>query len=184
MTRMPTLLLCLGLGLLASPGWSAEDAPQLPSTGSPPSVPTGGPGTEVHTAAPSPSPQVPNARELVLIAHSSVPAEDLEGSRVRNVFLGRTSTWSNRESAVVLMRPTSSELSGRFLESFLRMNPASWASHWQNQEMTGRGIAPPTVSSIAELLARVGSTAGAVAYAERGELPDPAPVQVKPLPPK
>jgi hypothetical protein len=116
--------------------------------------------------------------EDVLVTHPSVPVNLVDQVTLRDVFLGRRTTWPNGQRVVVvLMRdgPAHQRLAGE-----LGKTPQQLTNWWKRLVFTGEGNMPEQVDGAPALIARVASLPGAIGWIES---PADVPPGVKLLPP-
>ena len=103
--------------------------------------------------------------EDVLVAHPSVPVESLDQVTLRDVFLGRRTTWPNGQRVVVVMMrdgPANQRLAGE-----LGKTPQQLTNWWKRLVFTGEGSMPEQVDGAPALIARVASLPGAIGWVEQ-----------------
>lgn len=116
--------------------------------------------------------------EDVLVANLSVPLDAIDQLTMREVFLGRRTTWSNGQRVVVVLLrdgPATQRLAGE-----LGKTPQQLTNWWKRLVFTGEGSMPEQVEGGPALIARVASLPGSIGWIER---PADAPPSVKLLPP-
>lgn len=116
--------------------------------------------------------------EDVLVAHPSVPIDAVDQVTLRDVFLGRRTTWPNGLRVVVVL-VREGDASQR-LASELGKTPQQLTNWWKRLVFTGEGNMPEQVEGGPALIARVASLPGSIGWIER---PADAPPGVKLLPP-
>lgn len=102
--------------------------------------------------------------EDLLIVNPSVPVESMEQVMLRDLFLGRRTTWSNGQRVVVVLQRDGP--SNERLASELGKTPQQLVNWWKRLVFTGEGNMPELVSGREELIARVAATPGAVGWIE------------------
>jgi hypothetical protein len=103
--------------------------------------------------------------EDVLVAHPLVPVDLVDQVTLRDVFLGRRTTWPNGQRVVVvLMRdgPAHQRLAGE-----LGKTPQQLTNWWKRLVFTGEGNMPEQVEGAPALIARVASLPGAIGWIEQ-----------------
>lgn len=116
--------------------------------------------------------------EDVLVAHPAVPVEVLDQATLRDVFLGRRTTWANGQRVVVVL--VRDGAATQRLAGELGKTPQQLTNWWKRLVFTGEGNMPEQVDGAPALIARVASLPGAIGWVER---PGDAVQGVKLLPP-
>lgn len=116
--------------------------------------------------------------EDVLVVHPSVPVDAVDQVTLRDLFLGRRTTWPNGQRViVVLMREGAAN---QRLAGELGKTPQQLTNWWKRMVFTGEGNMPEQVEGGPALIARVASLPGAIGWVES---PADVPQGVKLLPP-
>lgn len=118
------------------------------------------------------------AAEDMLVAHPSVPMETIDQLTLRDVFLGRRTTWPNGQRVVVVLQ-RGGEASQR-LAGELGKTPQQLINWWKRLVFTGEGTMPEQAEDGPAMIARIASTPGAIGWVERAVT---APQGVKALTP-
>ncbi len=108
------------------------------------------------------------AAEDVLIAHQSVPVEAVDQATLRDVFLGRRTTWPNGERVVVIFQrdtAANDRLAGR-----LGKTPQQLVNWWKRLVFTGEGSMPEQIDMREDMFAHVSRIPGAIGWVERPEV--------------
>lgn len=103
--------------------------------------------------------------EDVLVVHPSVPIDTLDQVTLRDVFLGRRTTWPNGLRVVVVLQRDGA--ASQRLASELGKTRQQLINWWKRLVFTGEGIMPEQVDGAAALIARVASLPGAIGWIER-----------------
>lgn len=117
-----------------------------------------------------------SAGEIVMIANTSVPAENLDHDAIKNIFLGKTVQWKNNEMITIVVSEKS-DIHENFLEKFVKRTKNQFNTAWRQNLFTGTGKQPEKVDSIDELVKLVSKTPGAVGYAS-SDTPLPGDVKI------
>ena len=99
-----------------------------------------------------------------LIAHPSVPQDQLSKNAARLVFSLRLTRWPDGSGVRVFVLPDNAPLHRQFSKQRLGLFPHQLRRVWDRQLYTGTGQVPVEVASEEEMLSRVRSTPGAVGY--------------------
>ncbi|MFD2113122.1 hypothetical protein [Thiorhodococcus fuscus] len=100
-----------------------------------------------------------------LIVNASLPESSLTRNEALLYFTGRLQRWPNGVPVKVFVLPDSDALHRNFVKSVLGLYPYQLRRVWDRQVYSGTGQAPVLVSSEAEMIERVASTAGGIGYA-------------------
>ncbi len=117
--------------------------------------------------------------EDVLVAHPSVQTNEIDQPMLRDLFLGRRTTWPNGQRVVVVMLRGST--ANDRLAAALGKTPQQLINWWKRLVFTGEGNMPEQVESDEQLAARVAAIPGAIGWIDRRDVP-PTGVKVLPTP--
>jgi ABC-type phosphate transport system substrate-binding protein len=106
---------------------------------------------------------------IVAVVHGKNSESKITKTDLKNIYLGRQTTWSNGTSVEPYMRPPRSDAGFAFLRKILKMTPAKFRYHWQGRQLSGRGTAPPTVTTVRQIVKLVSADKGAVGYVTKSE---------------
>lgn len=105
---------------------------------------------------------------VVVIAHPSVRKLDVPA--VQRIYTGRM-VEVDGVPVVPLNAPVGQMLRKRFLAEYLDQTEDAYTAYWTVRRYVGKGVPPRDVWPLAELLALVGRTPGAIAYVDEADLP-------------
>ena len=91
----------------------------------------------------------------------------LDRSTLRSLFMMRVRQWPDGAPVRVFVLPDSSDIHDQFCREQLGTYPYVLRSTWDRIVYTGTGLAPTTVNTPEEMLAKVRSTPGAIGYFRR-----------------
>lgn len=120
-----------------------------------------------------PTPGAGQQASLVAIVHPSNRASSVSADQIKNIYLGRVTFWPGQVPVRAYSRPPESPAGRAFLRSVLGMTPTRFRRHWQSRQLSGQGVAPPVVGSIASLIERVSQDRGGIGYALSSEATTP-----------
>jgi ABC-type phosphate transport system substrate-binding protein len=106
---------------------------------------------------------------IVAVVHPRNPVTRISQADVRNMFLGREKFWSDGTPVQPYVRPETSDAGRLLLRQVLRMTPARFRHHWQGLQLSGRGTAPPNVSSGRRAIAQVAAARGGISILTESE---------------
>jgi ABC-type phosphate transport system substrate-binding protein len=111
----------------------------------------------------------PRLEPLVAVVHGSRDETRLGTRQLKNIYLGRQTRWSDGTPIEPYMRPVRSDAGFAFMRTILQMTPAKFRYHWQGRQLSGRGTAPSTASTVKRLAAVVTRFKGGVGYVTESE---------------
>jgi ABC-type phosphate transport system substrate-binding protein len=103
------------------------------------------------------------ADDVVMIVNEAVPVVALSREEVKTIFLGKKTTWEDGQKIVFVVQDKN-QTSDTFLKTYVRKNPYHYTTYWKKQVFTGKGRAPLSFATDAEIVAFVSSTPGAIGY--------------------
>ncbi len=108
-------------------------------------------------------PGAASAGGVVVVANKSVSASSLSIEEVKNIFLAKKTQWRDG-SKIVFVALKSGGVQDDFLKSYLQKTSSQYNRYFRTLVFTGKGKAPRTFSTEAEVISYVSSTAGAIGY--------------------
>lgn len=112
------------------------------------------------------------AEDIVIITHKSVPADTLKEEDVKNIFIGKITSWSDNQKINFVTLPNDDDIHRAFLKKFVKRTPAQYSRFWKKQIFTGKGKTPKSFQTERDLLEYVASTVGAIGYVSTGQITD------------
>lgn len=106
---------------------------------------------------------------IVVVVHGKSSEKSLGKTDLKNIYLGRRTTWSNGNSVTPYLRPPRSGAGFAFYRNVLKMTPAKYRYHWQSRQLSGRGTIPPTVRKGTQLVKLIAADKGAVGFVTASE---------------
>ena len=106
------------------------------------------------------------AREIAfkVIVNPKNPIVSLRSDFLRNAFLKKEAVWSNGETIRPIDVGAELPVRDQFARTALNKTPAQLRIYWNQQIFSGKGVPPPEVESIAEVIAYVLANPGAISY--------------------
>jgi ABC-type phosphate transport system substrate-binding protein len=98
----------------------------------------------------------------VVIANSSVAADSLSASALKDIYTGKTKYWDGGQTIVIVMLPDKTDAA---LQQACGMDSSSFKTFWQRLAFSGRGQEPKKADDAAALVSLVAATKGAIAIA-------------------
>ncbi len=106
---------------------------------------------------------------VVAIIHARNPTQTINKADLKKLFLGQTGFWHGVVPVRVFVRPDDSGSAKLFYRTVLDMTPQAFRKHWDKQQLSGRAVAPESVSSIEDIAKKVGGVPGGVGFALSSE---------------
>ena len=108
------------------------------------------------------------AQAYKVVVNAGNPVSSMPASDVANLFLKRTTRWTNGETVVAMDLPESSGVRAAFSEAVHGRSVSAIKAYWQRLIFSGRGVPPVEKASNAEVLSTVAGSSGAVGYVSGG----------------
>ena len=105
---------------------------------------------------------------VVIVAHVNV--RKLDATQVQRIYTGRLVELSGQALLPVNLAP-GSLLRQRFLNDFLQQDEDRYTAYWTVRRYVGKGVPPRELASVAEVIAYIVNTPGAIAYLDDSEVP-------------
>jgi ABC-type phosphate transport system substrate-binding protein len=99
-----------------------------------------------------------------VIVNAKNPVTRVSGDLLRNAFLKKATRWRGGETLRPIDLTSKFPARSTFTRVILKKTPAQLKTYWNQQVFSGKGVPPPESDSIAEIIAYVRTTPGAVAY--------------------
>lgn len=108
-------------------------------------------------------PGAASAGGVVVVANKDVSASSLSIDEVKNIFLSKKTQWRDG-SKIEFVALKSGAAQDDFLRSYLQKTRSQYDKYFRTLVFTGKGKAPRTFSTEAEVVSYVSSTPGAIGY--------------------
>jgi ABC-type phosphate transport system substrate-binding protein len=105
------------------------------------------------------------------VVGNEIGVTSLTSAEVRNIFLGERALWSTGQAVTVVLPSTRSSYVGLFAEQVLGMRREVMQRYWMSLVFQGRAAPPINLPTVAEVLAYVERTPGAIAMVPTGTAP-------------
>lgn len=102
--------------------------------------------------------------QFKVIINPKNPTASIERETLRNAFLKRKLRWSSGETIRPIDLSSKFEVREAFTRRVLKKTPAQLKTYWAQQIFSGKGVPPPEVDSIREVVRYVLANPGAVGY--------------------
>ena len=106
---------------------------------------------------------------IVVLLNARNPTQALTGAELTKLFLGQTAFWHGVVPVRVVLRPDGSMAAKTFYDAVLHMSPQAFRKHWDEAQLSGRGVAPRVLGSAEEVAQLIAQAPGAVGYALASE---------------
>lgn len=104
---------------------------------------------------------------VVVIGHPGMRKLDLQ--TVQRIFTGKVVEVGG-VAVVPINAPPGQPLRNRFLAEYLDQNEEGYVAYWTVRRYVGKGAPPRELSPVSEVINRVGSTPGAIAYVDEADV--------------
>jgi ABC-type phosphate transport system substrate-binding protein len=109
---------------------------------------------------------VASAQTVVLVASPDVPVDSISASDLKNIFLGKKSSWDN--GGKITFFTNGGAAHDAFLKDYVGKSPSQFSTFWKKQVFTGKGKMPDTAGSDQDMVTMVAGTGGAIGYVSAG----------------
>lgn len=106
------------------------------------------------------------AQEL-LVVNPALSVNSLSSSEVKNIFLGKMTSWPNGEHVEMVVQKEG-DAHENFLSHTIGMTSVAFRNYWRKQVFAGTGRPPETLQTDSEVVRYVASRPGAVGYIGHG----------------
>jgi ABC-type phosphate transport system substrate-binding protein len=107
---------------------------------------------------------------VVLLLNARNPTQSLSGAETAKIFLGQTAFWHSVVAVKVMIRPDTSAAAKLFYRTVLKQSPQAFRKHWDELQLSGRGVAPKAYAGAEELAQAIAETPGGIGFALSSEL--------------
>jgi len=109
-------------------------------------------------------PAVASGQGFKVVVNEANPSETISIQQLENIFMKKTSTWSNGRPVIPVDQTASSSTRNGFSKVVFSRDTNAIKSYWQRQIFSGRGVPPPEKASDDEVLAFIRVNSGAIGY--------------------
>ena len=96
----------------------------------------------------------------LVIANSSVAADNLSADALKDIYTGKTKYWDGGQTIIIAVLPDKTDAA---LQQACGMDTSSFMMFWQRLVFSGRGQKPKKADDAAAIVALVAATKGAIA---------------------
>lgn len=107
---------------------------------------------------------------VVIVLNARNPTQGLSVSEASKIFLGQTVFWHGVVPVKVMIRPDGSVAAKMFYESVLKQTPQAFRKHWDELQLSGRGVAPKAYGGAEEMAAAIAAAPGGIGFALSSEI--------------
>jgi ABC-type phosphate transport system substrate-binding protein len=104
----------------------------------------------------------------VVIVHPKIQVTKVDRKFLAEVFLQRTTRWSDDTPIRPVDLGPASAARGRFSQEILSRSVASMRNYWQQRIFSGQGLPPPELADDETVVGYVASHPGAIGYVASG----------------
>jgi len=101
--------------------------------------------------------------EVIIITNKDVNETTLSREDIKEIFLGKKVQWKDN-SKIRFVTLTGGDLHREFLKNYVNRSATQYLNYWKKMLFTGRGEPPKGFKTLAELIAYVKKTSGAIGY--------------------
>lgn len=105
-----------------------------------------------------------HADEIAVIAHPQATFNQITTGETRQLFMGKSKTLPNAQTALPLMHLENSSLRTRFDRAVLDRDPKQMRAYWAQMIFTGRGKPPRQLDSDEAMKKEVAANSNAIGY--------------------
>jgi len=99
-----------------------------------------------------------------IIVHPDNPTTSVGRDFVRDAYLKKASQWRGGTTLRPIDLSTSFPVRERFTAEVLKKTPSQLKNYWNQRIFSGKGVPPPEVSSVKDMIQYVVSEPGAIGY--------------------
>lgn len=110
--------------------------------------------------------------QIVIIVHPDNPIESLSDEQASNLFLGKTKTFPNGQTAVPIDQEPGNDARTMFAEKVLKRNESQIKAYWSRLIFTGKGKPPKMVEDGEEMIGLISMNPSLIGYVEKDEVDD------------
>ncbi|WP_325892681.1 hypothetical protein [Grimontia sp. NTOU-MAR1] len=108
--------------------------------------------------------------ELVVVVNVENPLISLSSRQLVDLYMGRSNSYPNGESAYTTDLPEQSQERDYFYRTLVGKSSAQVNAYWARLLFTGKSEPPQTVRSSADVIALIKQNKNAIAYISKGDL--------------
>jgi ABC-type phosphate transport system substrate-binding protein len=109
--------------------------------------------------------------EILVVVHPS-NTSTFDKSTIKKIFLGKTKSFSNGRTAILLSSPAKSTASEEFNKKVIGKSSNQVNAYWSKMIFTGKGTPPQSMSSADEIISAIAENPDAIGYIDSSEITD------------
>ena len=109
--------------------------------------------------------------QIVIIAHKSVPVNDISDAQTLDFYTGDIREWKNGKPIIVFDLKEKGDVKETFY-TFLGKTTSRMKSIWMKRMLSGEGDPPEALATEEEMLTRVSATPGAIGFLNKNIVND------------
>jgi len=99
-----------------------------------------------------------------VIVHPKNPVSSVDRDFLRNAYLKKETVWRKDQTIRPIDLPAKSAIRVEFSRAVLKKSPSQLKTYWNQQIFSGKGVPPPEVGSVSDVVSYVLTNPGAVGY--------------------
>lgn len=103
--------------------------------------------------------------DVAVIVHPK-NAQTFDKSSISRLFLGKDKTFSNKQTAFLIVQSESSPATLEFNSKILEKNARQLKSHWSRLVFTGKGVPPNELTSDTDVMNEIKQNINAIGYVD------------------
>lgn len=107
--------------------------------------------------------------QVVVIAHKSVPVDEIKKSELLDFYTGDIRKWSDGETVTVFDLKPKGEVKETFYK-FLGKSASRMKSIWMKKMLSGEGDPPEALESEQKMIEKVAATPGAIGFVSQSKV--------------
>lgn len=106
---------------------------------------------------------------FVLVVNKRNPTKSMSAAQAKSIFMGNTTRWQGVVPITLVARAPDSGGKG-FYKAILGVSASKFFSHWNERQLSGKGVKPKSPKAASEALDLVRKSPGAVSFVAKSEL--------------
>jgi len=99
-----------------------------------------------------------------IIVHPENPTTSVDRDFLRDAYLKKSTQWRGGATLRPVDLATSFPVRERFTSEVIKKTPSQLRSYWNQRIFSGKGVPPPEVGSVADMIGYVMNEPGAIGY--------------------
>lgn len=102
-------------------------------------------------------------KSVTIIVNSGVKETNLKPAELRNIFLGKMTTWKNGKTiSLAILKDERAQR--EFLRKYIKRNPGQFKIYWKMKLFTGKGMLPRFFSTDDQIIDFVSLNKGSIGF--------------------